>query len=82
MHIHQNTVDPPPANGYNTGSSRKRTAFATLLCVPDMHPFLNVAVKAARRAGQIINRAALDIEKLQVARKGQSDYVTQVDRAA
>lgn len=46
-----------------------------------MHPFLNVAVKAARRAGQIINRAALDIEKLQVARKGQSDFVTQVDRA-
>ena len=47
-----------------------------------MHPFLNVAVKAARRAGQIINRAALEIENLQVARKGQSDYVTQVDRAA
>lgn len=82
MHIHQNTVDPPPANGYNTGSSRKRTAFATLLCVPDMHPFLNVAVKAARRAGQIINRAALELDNLQVARKGQSDYVTQVDRAA
>jgi myo-inositol-1(or 4)-monophosphatase len=47
-----------------------------------MHPFLNVAVKAARRAGQIINRAALEIENLQVTRKGQSDYVTQVDRAA
>ncbi|MFM8500754.1 MAG: inositol monophosphatase family protein, partial [Fluviibacter sp.] len=47
-----------------------------------MHPFLNVAVKAARRAGQIINRAALEIENLQVSRKGQSDYVTQVDRAA
>ncbi len=47
-----------------------------------MHPFLNVAVKAARRAGQIINRAALEIDNLQVARKGQSDYVTQIDRAA
>lgn len=47
-----------------------------------MHPFLNVAVKAARRAGQIINRAALEIDNLQVNRKGQSDYVTQVDRAA
>ncbi|MGV0998631.1 MAG: inositol monophosphatase family protein [Fluviibacter sp.] len=47
-----------------------------------MHPFLNVAVKAARRAGQIINRASLEIENLQVSRKGQSDYVTQVDRAA
>ena len=47
-----------------------------------MHPFLNVAVKAARRAGQIINRAALELDSLQVARKGQSDYVTQIDRAA
>ena len=47
-----------------------------------MHPFLNVAVKAARRAGQIINRAALELDNLQVARKGQSDYVTQIDRAA
>jgi len=82
MHIRQVTVDPPAASRYNVSHSRKQTAFATLLCVPDMHPFLNVAVKAARRAGQIINRAALDIEKLQIARKGQSDYVTQVDRAA
>ena len=47
-----------------------------------MHPFLNVAVKAARRAGQIINRAALELDNLHVARKGQSDYVTQIDRAA
>jgi myo-inositol-1(or 4)-monophosphatase len=47
-----------------------------------MHPFLNVAVKAARRAGQIINRAALELDNLQIARKGQSDYVTHVDRAA
>lgn len=56
--------------------------FRHLLCVPDMHPFLNVAVKAARRAGQIINRAALELDNLQIARKGQSDYVTHVDRAA
>jgi hypothetical protein len=25
-----------------------------------MHPMLNIAVKAARRAGSIINRASLD----------------------
>jgi len=47
-----------------------------------MHPTLNIAVKAARRAGQIINRASLDIERLQVSVKQQSDYVTEVDRAA
>jgi len=46
-----------------------------------MHPMLNTAVKAARRAGVIINRASLDLERLQVARKGPKDYVTEVDRA-
>jgi myo-inositol-1(or 4)-monophosphatase len=43
---------------------------------------LNVAVKAARAAGAIINRAALDIEKLQVSVKGPNDFVSEVDRAA
>lgn len=46
-----------------------------------MHPMLNTAIKAARRAGTIINRASLDLERLQVARKGPKDYVTEVDRA-
>ncbi|HEX8962058.1 MAG TPA: inositol monophosphatase family protein [Rhodocyclaceae bacterium] len=47
-----------------------------------MHPMLNIAVKAARRAGQIINRASLDIGHLKVGVKQQSDFVTEVDRAA
>lgn len=47
-----------------------------------MHPMLNTAIKAARRAGTIINRASLDLERLQVVRKGPKDYVTEVDRAA
>ena len=47
-----------------------------------MHPMLNTAVKAARRAGSVINRASLDLERLQVARKGPKDYVTEVDHAA
>lgn len=47
-----------------------------------MHPMLNTAVKAARRAGAIINRASLDLERLNVARKGPKDYVTEIDRAA
>lgn len=46
-----------------------------------MHPMLNTAIKAARRAGTIINRASLDLERLQVARKGPKDYVTEVDHA-
>jgi myo-inositol-1(or 4)-monophosphatase len=47
-----------------------------------MHPMLNIAVRAARRAGSIINRATLDGSPLEVRSKQVNDYVTQVDRAA
>lgn len=47
-----------------------------------MHPLLLTAVKAARRAGQIINRASLDVGQITVATKQQADFVTEVDRAA
>lgn len=47
-----------------------------------MHPMLNTAVKAARKAGAIINRASLDVDLVNVRSKGRSDFVTEVDRAA
>jgi myo-inositol-1(or 4)-monophosphatase len=47
-----------------------------------MHPMLNTAVKAARRAGSIINRASLDRTRLEVRAKRRNDFVTQVDKAA
>lgn len=47
-----------------------------------MHPTLNIAIKAARRAGQIINRASLDIGQLTVSTKQQNDFVTEIDKAA
>jgi len=47
-----------------------------------MHPMLTIAVKAARRAGHIISRASLDLSQLTVSSKQQSDYVTEVDKAA
>jgi myo-inositol-1(or 4)-monophosphatase len=47
-----------------------------------MHPMLNTAVKAARRAGNLINRASLDIGQLKINLKQQNDFVTEVDRAA
>jgi myo-inositol-1(or 4)-monophosphatase len=47
-----------------------------------MHPFLNIAVRAARRAGSIINRASLDGSTLKVRSKQANDFVTQVDNAA
>ncbi|MFO1220544.1 MAG: inositol monophosphatase family protein [Burkholderiaceae bacterium] len=47
-----------------------------------LHPMLNVAVKAARAAGAIINRAALDLDLLKISVKGPNDFVSEVDRAA
>lgn len=47
-----------------------------------MHPMLNTAIKAARRAGSIINRAAQNLDILQVQRKTHNDYVSEVDRNA
>lgn len=47
-----------------------------------MHPILNIAVRAARKAGSIINRAALEGGALDVRSKRANDFVTQVDKAA
>ena len=47
-----------------------------------MHPMLTIAVKAARRAGGIINRAAQNLDLLHVSRKAHSDFVSEVDGAA
>ena len=47
-----------------------------------LHPMLNVAIKAARAAGAIINRAALDVDLLKINLKGPNDFVSEVDRAA
>jgi len=47
-----------------------------------LHPMLNIAIKAARTAGAIINRASLDLDVLKVGSKGANDFVTEVDQAA
>ncbi len=47
-----------------------------------MHPTLNIAIKAARRAGQVISRASRDLGQIKVSTKQQSDYVTEIDKAA
>ena len=49
---------------------------------PNLHPMINVAVKAARAAGSIINRAALDVEAVRISQKQVNDFVTEVDHAA
>ena len=43
---------------------------------------LNVAIKAARAAGAIINRAALDVESVRISAKQTNDFVTEIDQAA
>src|SRR3990170_3029711 len=47
-----------------------------------MHPMLNTAVKAARRAGKVIMRYASQLDRLTVENKGRNDFVSQVDREA
>jgi myo-inositol-1(or 4)-monophosphatase len=55
---------------------RSRSHLAT------MHPMLNIAVKAARRAGGIINRATRNLDIVAVREKAANDYVSDVDREA
>ncbi len=47
-----------------------------------MHATLNIAVKAARRAATVINRASTQLDLLTVHSKSPNDFVTEVDRAA
>ena len=47
-----------------------------------MHPTLNIAIKAARRAGSIITRASEDIGSLTINDKSYNDFVTEVDLAS
>jgi len=47
-----------------------------------MQPMLNIALRAARRAGELIVRASDRLHLLEVDRKSSNDFVTEVDRAA
>ena len=47
-----------------------------------LHPMLNIAIKAARAAGAIINRGSLDLDLLKITVKGPNDFVSEVDQAA
>ena len=47
-----------------------------------LHPMLNIAIKAARAAGAIINRGSQDLDILKISHKGPNDFVSEVDQAA
>ncbi len=47
-----------------------------------MHPLLNTAVKAARRAADIQTRAARNLDRVRVDSKGPKDFVSDIDKAS
>ena len=47
-----------------------------------MHPLLNIAVQASRRAGEVIARAIPRLDSLEITAKSRHDYVSEVDKTA
>ena len=47
-----------------------------------MQPLLNIAIRAARRAGDLIIRSLPRLDSIHVASKGRNDFVSEVDKAA
>ncbi|NMP30962.1 inositol-1-monophosphatase [Thalassotalea sp. M1531] len=47
-----------------------------------MHPMLNIAVRAARSAGNVIARSFEQQDKVEVESKGINDFVTNIDKQA
>jgi myo-inositol-1(or 4)-monophosphatase len=47
-----------------------------------VHALLNIAVRAARNAGEVIVRSMNRLESLQITSKGRNDFVTEIDHAA
>ena len=47
-----------------------------------VHALLNIAVRAARSAGEVIVRSLTRLESLEVTSKSRNDFVTEIDRRA
>jgi myo-inositol-1(or 4)-monophosphatase len=47
-----------------------------------MHPLQNIAMRAARRAGDLIVRSLSRLDSLKIDSKGRNDFVTDIDRKA
>ena len=47
-----------------------------------MEPMINIALRAARKAGENIVRASDDLDRVDIVAKGVNDYVSEVDVAA
>ncbi len=47
-----------------------------------MHPMLNIAIRAARKAGDFIAKSAENLDKIETTQKGSNDVVTNIDISA
>lgn len=47
-----------------------------------MHPMLNIAIRAARSAGNVIAKACGQMDLVQTTQKGTNDFVTNIDKEA
>lgn len=47
-----------------------------------MHPMLNIAIRAARKAGNHIAKSLENTDKVESTLKGTNDFVTNVDKEA
>lgn len=66
------------APGFRVNFARHSTKKMTSI----MQPILNIAVRAARKAGTVITRAIDQIDTLTITQKGRHDFVSEVDRRA
>jgi myo-inositol-1(or 4)-monophosphatase len=56
--------------------------FYLLIVNLPMQPMLNIAIRAARSAGDLILRSADNVSRLSIDQKGKNDYASEVDRMA
>jgi myo-inositol-1(or 4)-monophosphatase len=61
---------------------RQFLLFLQLIREMHMHPMLNIAVRAARQAGDVIMRRFDRLDTLKIATKSRNDFVSEVDRQA
>ncbi len=47
-----------------------------------MHPMLNIAIRAARKAGDFIAKSVDKTDNIETQQKGTNDFVTNIDKAA
>src|SRR5665213_2978361 len=66
------------------GSMRTTRTTLVMLCYSsaNMQPLLNIGMRAARRAGDLIVRSLSRLDSLKVDSKGRNDFVTDIDRKA